>query len=143
MALEGRSAPGTRVHRYSHVESHRIVAKLHTRIDVPLGVGTSAARSQTLIYTANQSQWRSVEGDRAFKLVEVSRLRSSSNTLPRLGYAAVNCSADASAATAIDQSFLRSRIHGVPETVALSLSLSLIPTVEFFSIDSQLGFCSK
>lgn len=88
---------------------------------MPLGVGTSAARSQTLIYTANQSQWRSVEGDRAFKLVEVSRLRSSSNTLPRLGYAAVNCSADASAATAIDQSFLRSRIHGVPETIALAL----------------------
>lgn len=35
---------------------------------------------------------RSVEGDRAFKLVEVSRLRSSSNTLPQLGYAVVNCS---------------------------------------------------
>lgn len=35
---------------------------------------------------------RSVEGDRAFKLVEVSRLRSSSSTFPRLGYAVVNCS---------------------------------------------------
>jgi len=81
-----------------------------------------AGRSQTLICTANRSQWRSVEGDRAFKLVEVSRLRSSSNTLPRLGYAAVNCSADASGATAIDQSSLRSRILGVPEIVALSRS---------------------
>ncbi|KAL0123627.1 hypothetical protein PUN28_005862 [Cardiocondyla obscurior] len=68
----------------------RIAAKFRTRIDVPLGVGAAAARSQTLIYAANQSQWRSVEGDRAFKLVEVSRLRSSSNTLPQLGYAAVN-----------------------------------------------------
>lgn len=106
------------MHRYSCVESLGIVAKFHTQIDVPLGVG--AARSQTLIYTANQSQWRSVEGDRAFKLVEVSRLRSSSNTLPQLGYAAVNCSADASAATAIDQSSLRSRIYGVPETINLS-----------------------
>lgn len=112
-----------------------IVAKFRTRIDVLSGSERRGLR-QTLIYTANRSQWRSVEGDRAFKLVEVSRLRSSSNTLPRLGYAAVNCSVDASAATAIDQSSLRSRIHGVPETVDVSFR-------PWISIDFQPDFCQN
>lgn len=49
-------------------------------------------RIRVFIVRYSDRRRRSVEGDRAFKLVEVSRLRSSSNTLPHLGYAVVNCS---------------------------------------------------
>lgn len=54
--------------------------------------GMEKERIRVFIVRYSDRRRRSVEGDRAFKLVEVSRLRSSSNTLPHLGYAVVNCS---------------------------------------------------